>query len=60
MNTAVVILIGVLLGAAAGVLFAWLAHGGYEANDAMIGTGCFGALIGAIAGAVVVTLRRRR
>jgi hypothetical protein len=39
------------------VLFAWLANGGYEANDAMIFTGLFGALMGAIAGAMVVILR---
>jgi hypothetical protein len=59
MNAAVVILLGVLLGAAAGIVLAWSAHSGYEANDAMIGTGFLGALAGALAGAVVVTLRRR-
>jgi len=60
MNAAVVIVLGVLIGAAAGVVFAWLAHGGYEANDAMIGTGFLGALLGALAGAALVTLRRRQ
>ena len=60
MNAAVVIFLGVLIGAAAGAAFAWLASGGYEANDAMIGTGFLGALLGALAGAVLVTLQRRR
>jgi hypothetical protein len=59
-NAAVVILLGVLLGAGAGVVWAWFATGGYEANNSMIGTGFLGALAGALAGAVVVTLRRRR
>ncbi len=60
MNAAVVILLGVLAGAVAGVVWAWFATGGYEANDSMLGTGFLGAMTGAIVGAVVVTVRRRR
>ena len=48
----------VLIGAAAESVFAWSAHGSYEANAAMIGTGFIGALLGAPAGAITVTLKR--
>ncbi|XVV17169.1 hypothetical protein ACQP2X_23170 [Actinoplanes sp. CA-131856] len=60
MRAAVVILLGVLAGAVAGAVFAWVAADGYEAIDSMIGTGFLGALLGALAGAVAVTLWRRR
>jgi hypothetical protein len=59
-NAAVTILLGALAGAVAGVVWAWLGSGGYEANDSMLGTGFLGALAGALGGAVLVTLRRRR
>lgn len=54
------ILLGALIGAAAGVAWGWLGSGGYDANDSMAGTGFLGALAGALTGAVVITLRRRR
>jgi hypothetical protein len=60
LNAAAVILLSAMIGAAAGVAWAWLASGGYEANDSMAGTGFLGALAGTLAGAVLVTLRRRR
>ena len=44
MNTAVVILLGALVGAVTGVVWAWVASGGYGANDSMVGTGFLGAL----------------
>jgi outer membrane lipoprotein SlyB len=60
LNAAAVVLVGALIGATAGVAWGWLGSGGYEANDSMVGTGFLGALAGALAGAVLVTLRRRR
>ncbi|GIE97434.1 hypothetical protein [Paractinoplanes rishiriensis] len=60
MMAAVAVLLGALIGAVGGVVWAWVASDGYEANDSMIGTGFLGALAGALAGALVVTLRRRQ
>ena len=53
-------LAGLVAGAVAGALWGWFGSGGYEANDATIGTGFLGALAGLLAGAIACTVADRR
>jgi hypothetical protein len=51
--------VGTAVGAAAGAAWGWLASGGYEANDSMIGTAFLCGLLGALLAAVLLSLLGR-